>query len=410
MPPLMGLNSLFNQALTFTKANPIVASAFGLWGLSAITILFKSLPVKVIDFIVSQITTELVINSQDEVYHQFLHWVSTNKTNSLVRKFNLNNGISHGEYGNNIRGVKGLSIGYTRVFFTHRNRVFWFHRRKEQANMTEKVKETLTITVLGRNRAVFQNLLETVLTSEADSNEKTRIYSCITGNWQHLCSQYKRDPGTVIVSQEIQTKLDTAIDKFLSSKDWYVKNGIPYRLGILLEGPPGTGKTSLIKTICCRLNRHLYLINLNDMKDSTLLEALSEVPSEAVVAIEDIDAQGIHLTREQKGDSGGEDRITMSGLLNALDGAASSEDRILIATTNHVGKLDNALLRDGRFDVKLHIGNMTLESFVRYMTRIYPNFIVPEGFELPIGLSPAKVQRLVFENQNDYQSVLKGIV
>ena len=53
---------------------------------------------------------------------------------------------------------------------------------------------------------------------------------------------------------------------FINNKDWYNKEGNPYTFGLGLSGPPGTGKTSIIKCIANMLNRHLIVIPLNKIK------------------------------------------------------------------------------------------------------------------------------------------------
>lgn len=411
------LNSIFTTFMIFAKANPIIASAVGLWGMSVITFVCRGIPTRIWDFIVYQSTTELQLNSQDEIYFDVLEWVSKHKLHRFVRTLNLNNGSSNNRRNISINGdrtssaVEGLSIGYGAMYFFHDRKFFMLYRLKESANQTANVKETLSIRVLGRNQKVFGELFHSI--SKAMDEEKiyTKVYAWNDGYWELSCKQFKRDPETVIIDGETEKKLDSSLSKFLSNREWYIKNGVPYRLGILLKGPPGTGKTSLIKAICAKYDRNLYLVSLGALNDESFLKALAEVPEKAIVAIEDIDAQGVTVTRtegEEKEMNFGK-RLSISGLLNGLDGAASSEDRILIATTNYPDKLDAALIREGRFDVSLTIGNMELSAFTKYMGRMYEGFELPDGFVLPAGVAPAKVQRLVFENQANYQAVLEAL-
>ena len=144
----------------------------------------------------------------------------------------------------------------------------------------------------------------------------------------------------------------------------------------MLSGPPGTGKTSLVKALCSYYNKDLYIVNLINMNDNILRDALSSVPEGAIVVIEDIDAGGIGITREVGTIAAGPGETefmgtTLSGVLNAIDGVASGEGRILIATTNHIENLDQALIREGRFDLKASIGYMTDETYREYLGRFY---------------------------------------
>ncbi|KAG5786778.1 hypothetical protein H9Q69_014148 [Fusarium xylarioides] len=145
------------------------------------------------------------------------------------------------------------------------------------------------------------------------------------------------------------------------TKLWYAKRSIPYRRGYLLFGPPGTGKSSFSLSIAGELDLDIYVISIPSVNDQTLKDLFDGLPDRCVVLLEDIDAAGATRSRDlrsedsdSEGDTGPRKKaVTLSGLLNTLDGVASQEDRIPIMTTNHVGKLDEALIRPGRVDFKV---------------------------------------------------------
>jgi chaperone BCS1 len=112
--------------------------------------------------------------------------------------------------------------------------------------------------------------------------------------------------------------------------------------------------------------------NLNDDSLNTLLNS-TEVNS--IILLEDIDA--IFHGREsvsdgRRGNEGGP-RVTFSGLLNALDGVRSQEGRILIMTTNHKDKLDPALLRPGRADRCIELGNAKESQLKGLFKKFFPD-------------------------------------
>lgn len=151
--------------------------------------------------------------------------------------------------------------------------------------------------------------------------------------------------------------------------------GIPHRRGYLLYGAPGSGKTSLIHSIAGELNLDVYILSLTrlGLDDTSLSSTIADLPTQCIVLVEDVDAafhQGVKRDladpekeqdgkEDKHGSKGGSDapasvgRVTLSGLLNALDGIAAQEGRILFATTNDYDALDPALCRPGRLD--LHI-------------------------------------------------------
>lgn len=355
----------------------------------------------------------MTLNNEDRIYHEFLGWASKNKMHSFVRNININNGLHRGGYYTSSIGLSGINFGYGSSFFFHNRHIFFIGRWKDNANQSEMVKETLILTVLGRSKKPLLEIFNEIQAEKEKPDPYTHIYNYENSNWKHICSIYKRDPKTVMLDASIEEMLYTTIDKFLKSKEWYIKNGVPYKMGILLSGPPGTGKTSLIKAICAKYSKSLYTLSLNNTSDKAFIESMSTVPENAVVVIEDIDAYNFSINREVKDDKQSAQHnfgLTMSGLLNGLDGVASSENRILIATTNYPEKMDAAILREGRFDLKLTINNMTSQTLYRYLSSMYENFSVPKGYKLIENANPAKVQRLVFENQSSYLSFISELL
>ena len=190
-------------------------------------------------------------------------------------------------------------------------------------------------------------------------------------------SRPSRPLRSVIVHGDTKQQLLDDCRKFLHSEKWYIGKGIPYRRGYLLYGEPGCGKTSLITALAGALQLPIVLLPLNSKKvsDQDLMDVLSGAPRDSIILIEDVDcALGPGGRRpgkvikyngkvfvdstaaQQSSDSiafgrhhGG---VTLSGLLNAIDGVAAQEGRILFMTTNHRDHLDPALIRPGRVDVE----------------------------------------------------------
>ncbi|KZT66896.1 P-loop containing nucleoside triphosphate hydrolase protein [Daedalea quercina L-15889] len=237
--------------------------------------------------------------------------------------------------------------------------------------------EYLHIRIIAFSHRVLGDLLE-----EARAEYKTAKENVISvwasnnlNNWINITSNPKRAIQTIILDPGVKEMLLEDAHEFLNSQPWYAARGIPFRRGYLLYGAPGSGKSSLIQSIAGELGLDVYIITLSrsGLDDNSLYELIGGLPKRCIALMEDIDAafkQGI--TRDlpphnvPKGEEDGvaasmpplipepshfDPRVTLSGLLNALDGIGAQEGRILFATTNNFSALDPALRRPGRMDV-----------------------------------------------------------
>lgn len=406
------ITELYETFLVFTKENPVVAGLVGLWGLTVITLLFKQLPLRIYNFIKRQATTTLVINSSDDIYIEFLEWVSTNKFHSFVRTVNYTNKTKYG-YGKDI-----MTIGYGTTMFFHNKRLFFLSRNKEQGNQTSERKETITVTLLGRKRSIFEDLFDTIK-REKKEDDSIKIYKYSDG-WVKSGSQNKRNLDTVILEEDTKDRIVNHISNFINKKDWYINYGIPYRTGVILHGPPGTGKTSLIKALSSLYELDLYIVKMSKLHSGNIDNVFSELPEKCLVAIEDIDTANLKKRKIPKTEdeilSDSENNVDLSSLvetfslgdlLNAIDGITSSEGRIIIATSNDIESLDEALIRTGRFDITEYIGYMSDTTFVKYFTRFFPEYDGKlDDFRIKNNIPTSDVQQSIFENLENPEKIL----
>ncbi|TFY77779.1 hypothetical protein EWM64_g6233, partial [Hericium alpestre] len=255
--------------------------------------------------------------------------------------------------------------------------------------------EVLSISVVARNNSILKQLvLQAKKEYEAEAVHRIQIYFADSyGSWRWTDSRHKRPMSSIVLNPGVKEMLLSDTKDFLKSEKWYADRGIPFRRGYLLYGVPGSGKSSLIHAIAGELVLDIYVVSLSSswINDSTLTTLMGRVPSRCIVLLEDLDAAFTRsLTRTDKNkdkkdsdnkNSDSEDTgetttpshgrrrrvhkeqlsdvntLSLSGLLNALDGVAASEGRILFATTNHLERLDPALCRPGRMDVWIEFKN-----------------------------------------------------
>lgn len=185
------------------------------------------------------------------------------------------------------------------------------------------------------------------------------------GNWLSGNNITVKSIDKIILNPDLKAELIGDIDTFAKSKDWYTNTGIPYKRAYCFHGRPGTGKTSLSLAIAAYTGREVYLLNLSALRnDADMQRAFSQLGPNAILLIEDIDAAFA------KRDSTKEN-ISFSCLLNCTDGALYKEGIIICLTTNHLDKLDPALLREGRTDLIRKIDYPAVEQIEEFLTVFY---------------------------------------
>lgn len=172
---------------------------------------------------------------------------------------------------------------------------------------------------------------------------------CGSGHWSNQGYKRSRLPKSVILPKGRLELIVTDMKDFLcrETKVWYEAHGLPHRRSYLFYGPPGTGKTSTIRMIAgmFKINACFLSMTANDFSNQLLQDALSSLPRRALLVLEDVD---VLFNEDRKSET--PSALTFSGMLNALDGLVSVDGIISILTTNHIEKLDPALIRGGRVD------------------------------------------------------------
>jgi chaperone BCS1 len=271
----------------------------------------------------------------------------------------------------------------------YRNRLVVLQRERPKLNQAAQqpvnVRESFNLTFYSRNRNLVRQLLEEArnLAIPPDSCRLT-VYANSYTSWDEQLQRMPRPAESVVLKQGVMESLLADARRFLEHRQWYVDRGIPYRRGYLLYGPPGTGKSSAVVAIASALKLDIAYLNLGSstLGDSDLAELLSNLPASAILLVEDIDCVFV----ERKAGEDKANRVSFSGLLNALDGVAASEGRLLFATTNHRERLDPALIRPGRIDRQVEIGYADRDQTYRLFRRFFPESTADQAEQFAGGV------------------------
>ncbi|XP_044401892.1 AAA-ATPase At3g28610-like [Triticum aestivum] len=222
------------------------------------------------------------------------------------------------------------------------------------------------VTFLNRRRRLYSN------------KEGVSYYSSSREVWSYIDFNHPTTFQTLAMDPAKKQMIMDDLDDFRNSKDYYRRIGKAWKRGYLLYGPPGTGKSTMIAAMANYLNYDIYDIELTTLStNSDLRKLFIETTGKSIIVIEDIDCS-LDLTgnRVRKGgrrqaqaddahDYADPNRLTLSGLLNFIDGlwSAHSGERIIVFTTNYVGELDPALIRRGRMDMHIEMSYLKFEAF-----------------------------------------------
>jgi len=307
--------------------------------------------------------------------------------------------------------------------FIHKKRLFYISRKYGEGHTYHgnryKRIEVLTVSCLGRSTQPIKDLLEHIYFLNKDKERTlTIIRRPYTGGygsrltWSRLTSKPRRALDTVILDATKKDQVLADVEEYMdeATMTFYANHGIPYRRGYLFHGPPGVGKTSFALALASKFNLDVYNLTLLDQEltDSDLISLLNQLPGRSLLLLEDIDTAGLNRkgkttsSRRSGGrrrglpegvvgsgsrnksstaddpdlDSDDESgtttsRVTLSGLLNAIDGVAAPEGHILVMTTNRPFQLDDALVRAGRISVRVEFKNASKRQAEEIFLRMY---------------------------------------
>jgi chaperone BCS1 len=151
------------------------------------------------------------------------------------------------------------------------------------------------------------------------------------------------------------------LGNFLDAEARYARYSRPWHRGYLLEGPPGTGKTSAARAIAAHFGLPTYFLPLGDIdKDAGLMDLVAGLPPRCMLLLEDVDAFDATTERDDDKKHAG-----IAAVLNSLDGVWTPHGLVTVMTTNHREALDEALTRPGRVDREEHFDLLDREQATR---------------------------------------------
>jgi chaperone BCS1 len=350
----------------------------------------RAVPEKLLEWCVNQVTLSITVKDDDVAFVWVKEWLLEQKFLKRVRRVDIDT---------TLRREQQLALipapGYHWFWWGNRPFRVQFSRSEDKRGWPVKRTETLTFRTVGRQQAFLKTFVRQIVECHDQAAGARSSLFVYDEYWARVDGYRARRLESVILKAGEKERLVQDIEQFRASKERYGKLGVPYHRGYLFDGPPGTGKTSLVSALAARFSMSIYWVSLGDLNDKSLMRAVQGVPTNSVILFEDIDCMKVGKARldtdemEQLWQGKPEDEtnsakrlgVTLSGVLNVLDGFHAPENVLFVMTTNHIEALDPALLRPGRIDYRLRLSVASKEQKIALYQRFFPEASASEARE-----------------------------
>jgi hypothetical protein len=401
-----------------SNGNQMIAGAIALALSGIVGFVFTQLPKALLHFIKVQFVTTLTLNNTDWSKKQtfikvgkFLHNMTTERGS---RSLSLETGYVDGS------DFICVTMGYGNHFFWYSGRLMWLNKVKLDSSGSENLKEEITLSVLGRKHDIFHKLLEDNKPEEESDVISLSVFK--DGAWRLQSKSPKTGLDKLALNPETKDCFKSEFDYFIGNECVYKRLNLPYKMTMVLHGKSGSGKTSIIRALASDYDMNVCLLPLTGMTDNSLSEAINTAPKNSIIVIEDFDSSGAvsrrsNITGEQNNDliisdgintNGVENfsMLTLSGILNTLDGMSSLNGSIIFMTTNCIESVDPAILRSGRVDSVMELPILRNSTVKEYFTGLYSNKIRLDNWP---SMSAKDINGVVFKSKEDY-NVATGLL
>ncbi|RZS22462.1 hypothetical protein BHM03_00055247 [Ensete ventricosum] len=344
--------------------------------------------------------TEMDGVNTNELYHAVQLYLSRSASMAASR-LSLSRGLNSSAFtfglANNDRLVdsfRGASATWEHAVTQRQSQTFsWRPVPEEKRSFTLRIKKKDKPLLLP---AYLDHIMETA-TELRRRNQDRLLYTNSRGGsmesrgfpWESVPFKHPSTFDTLAMDPARKELILADLNDFAQGKAFYEKTGRAWKRGYLLYGPPGTGKSSMIAAMANYLGYDIYDLELTEVRtNSELRKLLMKTTSKSIIVIEDIDCSVSLTNRSSKKptppceppsdlrpaggteDGGGAaSTMTLSGLLNFTDGLWSccGSERIFVFTTNHIEKLDPALVRSGRMDMHVFMSYCSFQALTILM-------------------------------------------
>lgn len=272
------------------------------------------------------------------------------------------------------------------IWFVWERTLFRVHASHKTGKAGNSVVYTLFC--YGFSATTLLRFADAVLRDGLDSPGVDTYISDHQGGWNYAKKLKAPAPEAMIYPEGFYDGLLNDIREWRAREEFDIKNNVARRMTIVIEGPPGTGKTTLATMLAADLNFTLNIGTLQTESDSTLLRSLMRAGPRSVVVYDDFEStsaiQARDFNKDPNSQNDPEDKehtlkittdggLTLSGVQAAIGGQLSAEPQLIVLTSNDISGIDPAFLRERRVDKIYTLGALQDSDIRRYIQKVYPN-------------------------------------
>lgn len=214
--------------------------------------------------------------------------------------------------------------------------------------------------------------------------------------YPYLMNCNERHFNSIVMDSDLKKDLIEKLMVWKNDKEWYTEHQLVYKKGVLLYGKPGTGKSSIVKAISNMFNNALIITT--DVESLSgyirnILQYRKTYKDTIIILIEDIDM----YFKDRKDNVDDNLSSEQNILFQLIDGAYSTDNTIYIATTNYLERLDDALVRPGRFDIRVNLEYYEKDLAIKFVERFGYNEDDLLKMNVTYPIQPALLQSKVME-------------
>lgn len=351
--------------------------------------ILKDIPSRILDIFLPRMCISLAWDTTGLFLNRFYEnnrWlIDIDKSGTLFRHIQISSGI----FATGIEIKKRTIINDGRYYiFPSKFTVCIVDTYTQKASTgASDINRFVTATFYGKDAKKFKkDYIDYLKRLEEDHNDTISL-SRMTGTCSSSGDSVPKRPFDTVFTK-YNDEIKSRLDKFKSNSRFYKESGLTYKIGFLFFGPPGSGKSSLVRAMASYTGWDILYIDINTYN-------IADAPSfgKQIVLIEDIDCLSINRDPE-KGKGG----TSLQTLLNYIDGPLTPSETIFVATTNHIENLDPALIRPGRFDHQYLIDYID-KDMAKEMCKVYEaDESILDDIEFPV--SPAIIQNKILYLKN----------